>query len=401
MNIEKLSRIGVGMYRMCIGNVENEKALMKALTKNPDGTDINVIDTSANYCDGDSERLIGKFLSSRNKDCLSRADLCLASKFGYIQGENLALYHNGAFKTKYLDILFIHNPEYFLIHNINCSDEAKVKGFQKLMLERIGQTFEAMEEVLKSGLIRSYGISSNSFSISHDDNHFLPYESLIDIAKVAAKRVRGTEKHGFSAVQMPGNLLEQTGLKTTAKWAQANGLKVFINRPFNAFNNDGSFRLASYPKPPYDHIKQITLTNLETKIKDEGGMKTPFHFILDLVKQLDNQLPDIKSVFDWESYRQSVNATLRQFRGSSDVNSILQPFLDTFDAEVRYRGSQQVRKYLIECQGFNALAKNENLTIEEFSLQFLLESGVVDVVLMGMTREAYVEFAKRMLRSTL
>jgi hypothetical protein len=76
---------------------------------------------------------------------------------------------------------------------------------------------------------------------------------------------------------------------------------------------------------------------------------------------------------------------------------IFQPFLDTFDAEVRYRGSQVVRRYLIEKHNIEEL-KDENKRIEEVALEFLLNSGVVDVVLMGMTREGYVDFAKETLR---
>ena|SRR5436853_823217 len=94
------------------------------------------------------------------------------------------------------------------------------------MLDRISQSFEAMEEAIDKGQILSYGISSNSFSVAEDDKHFLPYNDLIDRAKEASKRVRKTENHGFAAVQMPANLLERYGLRTTAKWAKQNGLKV-------------------------------------------------------------------------------------------------------------------------------------------------------------------------------
>src|SRR5436305_4997428 len=92
-----------------------------------------------------------------------------------------------------------------------------------------------------------------------------------------------------------------------------------------------------------------------------------------------------------------VNSTLRQFRRNADVNMILQPFLDTFEAEVRYRGSQATRNHLIEKYNIKEL-EDKNKRIEEVALEFLFNSGVVDVVLMGMTREEYVDFAKEMLR---
>ncbi|CAG8670394.1 1960_t:CDS:2 [Funneliformis caledonium] len=424
MPVEKLTRIGIGMYRMCLGNKFNEDALLKALSREIDGSDINVIDTSTNYCDGDSERLIGKVLSNSDRKFLSRSEIFLATKYGYIQGNNMNLYQNGAFKkvpdehivhynpncfhcihpefmkdqlnrslhrmqAEYVDILFIHNPEYFLMNKIKSSNE-NVKEYQKQMLDRISQSFEAMEEAIDKGQIRSYGISSNSFSVPEEDKHFLPFYDLIDRAKEASKRVRGTEKHGFSAVQMPGNLLERCGLNTTAIWAKNNGLKVFINRPLNAFNEDGAFRLASYPKTNYEHVKTSTFEKLGQNF---GGVGPSSQSILDLIKQIDNLLPKIKNVFEWENYRISVYSSLGQFRENPDVNSILQPFLDTFDSEVRYRGSQAVRKYLIEKYNID-----ENESIEKVALEFLFNSGVVDVVLMGMTREGYVEFAKEMLR---
>nr|CAG8447997.1 14767_t:CDS:2 [Entrophospora candida] len=276
------------------------------------------------------------------------------------------------------------------------------------MLDRIGETFVALEEAVSTGLIRSYGISSNSFSVPPEDKHFLPFEDLIERAKNASRFVRGTEKHGFAAIQLPGNLLEQYGLKTTAKWAKENGLKVFINRPLNAFNDEGGFRLASYPKTSYEEIKNSTIKILENQVREGGessgsktsvgGVGAPATFILEIVKQLDKQLPNLTNVFQLESVKASVNANLRQFHANQEINSIAYPFIDAFDAEVRYRGSLQVRKYLIEQQGFKEL-NDKNQNIEEFATNFLFNTGVVDVVLMGMTRERYVDFGRKMLKT--
>lgn len=92
-----------------------------------------------------------------------------------------------------------------------------------------------------------------------------------------------------------------------------------------------------------------------------------------------------------------VYSSIRKVRGDADINTILQPFLDTFEAEVRYRGSQAARNYLIEKYNIEEL-KDENKKIEQVALEFLFNSGVVDVVLMGMTREEYVDFAKGMIQ---
>jgi len=76
---------------------------------------------------------------------------------------------------------------------------------------------------------------------------------------------------------------------------------VFINRPLNAFNEDGAFRLASYPKTNYEDVKNSTISNLEAL--RPGEPSSPF--VLDLIKQMDDLLPNIKSVFEWENYRNS------------------------------------------------------------------------------------------------
>ncbi|KAG9294769.1 hypothetical protein G9A89_008248 [Geosiphon pyriformis] len=443
--ISKLSRIGLGMYRMTHGIPEHEQAIYKAFQKQLDGKGIiNVIDTSTNYGDGGSEMLVGKVLQSPQKDTLSRSEIVLMSKFGYIQGTNMQLYYEGQYKvdklkllnynipedqivkyalncyhcihpefmrdqlhrslkrtgSHYLDLLFIHNPEYFLLHQIDDGDSAdKIKTAQKEMLNRIGETFEALEEAISKDQIRSYGISSNSFSLKRDDKHFLPYGDLIDRAKKASRRVRGTNEHGFKAVQLPGNLLEQEGLKTTAKWAKQNGLKVFINRPLNAFTDKRGFRLASYTNPNYAEAKKLTIDYLKSQINDSDlSLKNIRQLALNRVSQLDDKLHLIENVFRWESAQPALTSVINQFRGDSEIFFALRNFLEAFEAEVRYRDSQRVRDFLTNKCGFKELEQDENKRVEEFAIEFLLKTDVVDTVLMGLTRVSYVDFAREFLK---
>ena len=71
-------------------------------------------------------------------------------------------------------------------------------------------------------------------------------------------------------------------------------LKVFINRPLNAFNSDGAFRLVNYPKANYETIKSSTVSYLKTL--SQGRVSKSIHSILDLIKRVDNRLPLIKNV---------------------------------------------------------------------------------------------------------
>jgi hypothetical protein len=82
------------------------------------------------------------------------------------------------------------------------------------MLDRVKAAFEELEHEVSRGRIRSYGVSSNSFSLKDTDPFFLPYEGLIELASQAAQAA-GNMTHSFSTVQFPANIFEQEGLKGT------------------------------------------------------------------------------------------------------------------------------------------------------------------------------------------
>ena len=83
-----VSRTGFGCYRVNAGNVTHATALAKALDSG-----INLIDTSANYADGGSEQLVGQVIAdSIAKGGLSREQVVVVSKGGYLQGDNWTLH---------------------------------------------------------------------------------------------------------------------------------------------------------------------------------------------------------------------------------------------------------------------------------------------------------------------
>ncbi|KAF9934726.1 hypothetical protein FBU30_000584 [Linnemannia zychae] len=220
-----ISRLGIGTYRLALGVPEHERILYKALERQKDPRlNINLIDTSSNYTNGRSEQLIGKVLSNPHHNTLRRDEITIATKFGYIQNENMRLFYEGVFqkippeeiveysrecfhsihpefmrdqltrslerlKTKYVDILFIHNPEYYLMANIKGTEE-NVKKHQQILLDRLQLLFESLEREIELGRIRSYGISSNSFSLKPSHAHFLPYQDLVKMAANAFEQVR-------------------------------------------------------------------------------------------------------------------------------------------------------------------------------------------------------------------
>ncbi|MCE9537405.1 MAG: aldo/keto reductase, partial [Nitrospirae bacterium] len=139
------SRLGFGTYRVDTREPEQREALKKALREG-----VNLIDTSTNYMDGDSERLVGFVLDELFKNGeLTREEVIIVSKIGYVQGQNLkqaetreqagrpypdmVKYGEGIWHCIHpeyladqltlsldrlglatLDICLLHNPEYFL-----------------------------------------------------------------------------------------------------------------------------------------------------------------------------------------------------------------------------------------------------------------------------------------------
>ncbi|KAG0208365.1 hypothetical protein BGX28_000659 [Mortierella sp. GBA30] len=368
-----ISRLGIGSYRLALGVPDHERILYKALERQQDPRlNINLIDTSSNYSNGRSEQLIGKVLAHPRHNTLTRDELVIATKFGYIQNENMRLLSEGVFQrvppeeiveysrecyhsihpefmrdqltrslerlnTKFVDILFVHNPEYYLMANIKGTEE-NVKKHQDILLSRLAVLFEELEREVDRGRIRSYGISSNSFSLKPSHAHFLPYQDLVKMATRAFERVRDRKQkelqsfqenlskrereqthqfppdkapstshpppsppkhpvrtsHGLGFLQMPGNLLEMEGVLTTAKWAKSQGLRVFLNRPLNAMSLElGPMRLASYPapqSPTYTESKAQILELLSTLGNQRENLRPKMQRLKEMIEDLDTSL---------------------------------------------------------------------------------------------------------------
>lgn len=264
----KASPIGFGAYRIDVDSpsaVKQEDALRLALKSG-----CNLIDTSTNYGDGGSERLIGRVLAEAE---VRRDDVFIVSKAGYIQGENLKLararQHEGkgfADIVEYssdcwhcispefledqlsrslarlglarLDALLLHNPEYFL----------KAGGLHAEYYRRIEAAFRWLETEADRGRIRFYGISSNTFPEPRDSPEFTSLEAACEIAGRIGPANR------FALIQFPFNLYEpgavletNCGRESVAEYARRLGLGTLVNRPLNAFAAGRLVRLADYP----------------------------------------------------------------------------------------------------------------------------------------------------------
>jgi len=270
----RISGAGFGCYRVDARVKEHQQALTKALLSG-----INLIDTSANYADGGSERLVGKVL----KDLvlvgkIKREEVVVVSKVGYLQGgnyslsqerkkegrpfEDLVLYDEGLehcihpdflaeqltrsldrLELETVDCYLLHNPEYYL----NWAKQAKVPKAEARAeyLRRIRTAFLHLEEEVVAGRINYYGLSSNTFPRPKSHFDFTALSDIWDIAQSISP------EHHFRVIQFPLNLFETAGVteknqpggKSLVEFAVDKGLGALTNRPLNAIREDRLIRL--------------------------------------------------------------------------------------------------------------------------------------------------------------
>lgn len=299
-----ISEVGFGSYRLDLGNGTHEQALRFALQMG-----INLIDTSANYTDGGSERLIGRVLTELiDSGQLQREEVVIISKAGYLQGSNYALavqrkkegrpFPNlvkyaegldhcihpdfladqltrtlGRLNLETLDGYLLHNPEYYLLwakkaHQVRA--DARVEYYRRLQ-----DAFQHLEQEVADGRIQWYGISSNTFPEAAE--HY----SHTSLAKVWEIATSIRSDHHFRLVQAPMNLLEpeaalsrnQPNQQTFLQYAAEKNLAVLINRPLNAFSQNALTRLAQVDMPNYLAPPEDVSTAVDTLLKLEADFE--------------------------------------------------------------------------------------------------------------------------------
>ncbi|MCE9499636.1 MAG: aldo/keto reductase [Leptospira sp.] len=279
----KIARLGFGCYRVTRENENHRDALSYALKSG-----VNLVDTSSNYADGASESLVGDVIRGLNASGeISREEIFVVTKIGYIQGRNMILadgleknghefpevtfYSDDCWHSIHpefledqlersrkrlglsvIDGLLLHNPEYFLMdreHHGVPEDKAKKEYY-----ERRENAFRFLEKKRNEGIIRYYGISSNTFPVSSDAYSFTSLKAVWEISE-KIRIENNLVDSGFSIIQFPANLYE-TGFVheknndgiSISSLAKEKGLLTLVNRPLNAAGKKGGMtRLAIYP----------------------------------------------------------------------------------------------------------------------------------------------------------
>jgi aryl-alcohol dehydrogenase-like predicted oxidoreductase len=443
-----VSVCGFGSYRIDISVKSHETALMKAIQSG-----INLIDTSTNYSDGGSEKLIGKVLAELIEDGkVSRDEIILVSKGGYIQGNNFELAsereRNGKpfpevtkcapdlwhcihpefledqitrsierLNLKTIDIYLIHNPEYFLSYSQISDDERRRKEYYR----RIEQAFIHLEKEVVEGRINYYGISSNTFGLPSDKSNFTSLEKVIDIANNISNG------NHFAVVQFPLNLFEQGGAqnknqandkKTFLKLAEESNLGVLVNRPLNAIVRNQLIRLADHPV-----MENRSETEINELIEDLSQQEK---ILIDkYVSYLNISKLERKKLTDCLSMAQILKSERKNFtnpvnfkdikgyhlipRANYAINQLGRNFDD--DKAVRALRNYAVTINVLLDSIYSSLAKKQNeknkyihrkldvflnqghkrLTLSQKSILMINSLSSVSSTLIGMRNENYVE----------
>jgi uncharacterized protein YyaL (SSP411 family)/aryl-alcohol dehydrogenase-like predicted oxidoreductase len=353
------TRVGFGTYRVHTQEADHRDAVKKALRAS-----CNVIDTSTNYMDGDSERAVGTVLAELIASGeLRREEVVVVSKIGYVQGENLKLaearersgrpypdmvkYGDGIWHCIHpefladqlalsldrlglltLDVCLLHNPEYFLSEAAH-RGEKDLAALRARFYGRLAQAFAYFELQVVAGRLQYYGVSSNTVTAPAESPEGTSLASMVEAAQAAAKSA-GLETHHFRVLQLPMNLFESgaaltantgaAGRQTVLEYAQQAGVAVLVNRPLNAMPapHSGIVRLADLPleDAPIDVALQLdAVSTLEQEYRDsiapamqQTKQETAPAEFFNWSQELQRVRPQIQGLEHWEQLERQMIA---------------------------------------------------------------------------------------------
>ena len=426
--------LGFGCYRVMEGNETHEAALREYLARGG-----NLIDTSANYGDGRAELMVGKILAEAPEQ-----HAIVVTKGGYIQGQNMALamkhqfpevveYGEGIWHSIHpefletqirrsaqrlrrntIDVYLLHNPEYFLE---DAAHQGTVTGkHHQEFYRRISAAFGFLEDKVKAGQIRWYGISSNHFGKAATE------PTMTSIARCWEAAETLSPRHHFRVVQLPLNIYETGGAletnnesKSALEFCREHAIGVLINRPLNAFCSNRMIRLADFRKPGEKpagreglHDDLAVLRTLELELRERLDIPLLYSTPGGIAEYLEFMVPQITSAAHWEQalYPYVIQpiekwaVECQQLYGKREEwREWWQRFTGLFPAVLEkmarhVAGSQQsvsdeVRSRL-KLAGYPAMGSDGGATLSQMALSLITPLDGVSSVLVGMRRPEYV-----------
>lgn len=444
-----VSQAGFGCYRIEPQMPEHGQALRQALLNG-----VNLIDTSSNYGDGGSETLVGRVLAQlMQEDALSREQVVVVTKAGYLQGSNYVesqerkqqgkpwpelvdyapnLEHciHPEFLADQLaaslerlgldavDVYLLHNPEYYL--GWAAKQGMALEQAREEYYRRIEAAFRHLEGEAQAGRIAFYGVSSNTFPAPDNYEEFTSLDKLWQIAQ------RISTEHHFRVIELPFNLLEpgaasepnQPGDISVLAYARERGIGVLINRPLNAIGPHGLFRLAMSGAGEQAPDPERIIELLNELLKSEDALKLNLLPNLQLTPDEQHQLSeylsvaggllrswqDLSGLEHWRQMEQYLTARLnaafaylaRRLADSPEGLSALDAHLDkaksALEAVLNFYAveADQFASKLYEMVRRLDPAWRDAASLSRLAVRALRSTEGVSCVLVGMRRREYV-----------
>ena len=405
VNINEISKIGIGTYRMDVNNLENSEALNYAIESG-----INIVDTSSNYGFGNSELLLGK-----NIDKGIRESVFIVSKAGYIQGNDIEkikkivtsnylkfsdnfLYSLDVnflgfqfeqsikrLNTDYIDCYLLHNPEYYVNEKFN--------KFPNDLKEIIFNAFVFLEGKVQSGQLRYYGISSNNLNA-------LPLKEIF----------KG-KFPSFKFIQFPYNIIENDLSSSnyenndfTVEKLKKHGLITLSNRPLNTIYQGGVLRLSDTIIENLDIIEKEeeilfnSLKNMIIKQLSELNEETKLETYYPIKFFMENR----KKIANVEAINKSIREYLFPFLEAINLknNEIIKLLGELKNYWELYSKSHNQKRLEILKQNMIEEEKMKFDDKRDFSIilaEYYLNIGGIDSILMGLTKKEYIDKIKILL----
>ena len=420
IQLDKLSSIGLGTYRMAVESNENYKAIAKAISSG-----CNLVDTASSYTDGASEKLIGKYLKDNPE-----VDLFIVSKAGYISGDMIEeikhspdllselilisedfqhsmhpafLQHqiNKSLKRlnrSFVDCYLLHSPEYFF---------KGINSTEKEYYHRIKKAFAFLEQKVKEKVIRYYGVSSNNLTLDPANLEGTNFKKLIDIATEVSS------SNHFKFIQLPYNIIEPNAIlicdqegKSITQLSKEAGIKILGNRPFNANTSKGILRLITYKTNhlQFNNPKKLVAYNSFIKtITEKLKRVNPNYAVNDIaiIAYLQKNWMNIDST---DNFHKIFDTMLYPFLNVLYTGNIPKHVirkykrLEFISWQFHLRASTlKVKNYFAENNLIQFVTKRKSL--QEILVEDYIRSGV-DHVLIGLTKPKYVIDFERIINKT-
>ncbi len=442
-----VSEVGFGSYRLDVRSSSNREALKNALLSG-----INLIDTSSTYTDGNSELLIGEVLKELlTDDKVSRESVVIVTKGGYLQGQNFTLSQsrktdNKAFKDlveyqkglehcihpefledqiqrsidrlgiETIDVYLLHNPEYYLKWAKNNNIDIEIA--RKEYYSRIEKAFEYLEKEVQNGIIKHYGISSNTFVSSPDNFDFTSLEMVIEIAEGISPN------NHFSVIEFPMNLAEtnaytnvnQSNNMTLLQLAKSKNMGVLINRPLNAIFDNKLITLAEPIIQDFSNVKIINhefenILIFEKSIYKELKRYGNKEFLskiennLFIFEELNKSWLDFKNIASWQaalnqyflprlhyctnlianSMLENKKSEMELFHYADKINNLFELITSYYNNE-HLKLTRQIKIDITNSMPELSSAKN----LSNMAIRALRSTKGIHTVLVGMVQPLYV-----------